>query len=224
MGVRSWLGRFREKGAGCRRSGCLRAGRGVGGRCFCGRRFGSAGGVRPLAPDMAAVPARAYGGAEAALRARGSDAAGRPRVPGSRLGRRGARSSGTARGNGACTSAGGSGAAGRTRIVRHGGDACTDDPSVGRVLQRCLRATGAIPACDGGCFRRRMRAAASARLTVRPLACTAGRTDQSRWKTSSATAHHSPSARVSSGCWQGMQTAHQRCVSGSAAILAMSAS
>lgn len=47
---------------------------------------------------------------------------------------------------------------------------------------------------------------------------------QSTWNTSSMSAHHSPSLRVSSGFWHGIHTSHQRWVSGSAAILAMSAS
>ena len=46
---------------------------------------------------------------------------------------------------------------------------------------------------------------------------------QSWWNTSSIAAHHSPSLRVASGSWHGMQKDHQRCVVGSAAILAMSA-
>ena len=50
------------------------------------------------------------------------------------------------------------------------------------------------------------------------------RVSQSVWKTSSMPAHHSPSARLLSGSWHGLQQAHHFCVVGSAAILAMSAS
>ena len=46
---------------------------------------------------------------------------------------------------------------------------------------------------------------------------------QSVWNTSSICAHHSPSLRVSKGSCIGSVIFHQRCVSGSAAIFAMSA-
>jgi hypothetical protein len=47
---------------------------------------------------------------------------------------------------------------------------------------------------------------------------------QSLWKTSSAGAHHCPVSTVSSGCWHGSVYDHQRRVSLSAAIFAISES
>lgn len=50
-----------------------------------------------------------------------------------------------------------------------------------------------------------------------------GARPQSRWKISSAEAHHSPSATPSSGCWHGSVSAHHSRDTGSAAIAAVSA-
>lgn len=56
-----------------------------------------------------------------------------------------------------------------------------------------------------------------------PAAAGAADRRQSMWNTGSIIAQCSPSARLASGTWHGLQNVHQRCVSGSAAMCAMSA-